>query len=85
MLLNIIFFVNFLRYPWISTDIKKICGYLHNGYPHGYEYGCETDIFSAGRVRGNYYSYPIRPVDIPNLSILSFNKNIIYRKALIVN
>jgi len=26
------FFVN-IRYPWISVDIKKLCGYLHNGYP----------------------------------------------------
>ena len=58
---------------------------IHNGYPHGYEYGYGTNIFSAGRVHENYYPYPIRPVDIPNLSISSFNKNIIYRKALIVN
>jgi len=35
MLLNIYFyfFVNTCGYPWISVDIKKLCGYPHNGYP----------------------------------------------------
>jgi len=34
MLSNIYFyfFVNTRGYPWISVDIKKLCGYPHNGY-----------------------------------------------------
>jgi len=34
MLLNIYFYfiVNTRGYPWISVDIKKLCGYPHNGY-----------------------------------------------------
>ena len=34
--LNIYFlnnFVNTYKYPWIFADMKKIDGYLHNGYP----------------------------------------------------
>jgi len=31
-----------------------------------YGYGYGVDIYPAGRVRGSYYSYPTRPVDIPN-------------------
>jgi len=34
--------------------------------PNGYGYGYEADIYSAGRVRGSYYPYPTRPVNIPN-------------------
>jgi len=47
-------------------DIKKICGYPHNGYPYGYGYGYKTDIYPASRVRRNYYLYVTRSVDIPN-------------------
>jgi len=46
-------------------DIKKICGYPHNRYLHEYENEYEVDIYLAGRVRGSYYPYPIRSVDIP--------------------
>ena len=27
--------------------------------------GYEADIYPVGRVRGSYYPYPTRPVDIP--------------------
>jgi len=33
--------------------------------PDGYGYGYETNIYPAGRVWGNYYPYPTRPIDIP--------------------
>jgi len=29
----------------VTIDIKKICKYLHNGYPHGYEYRYNTYIY----------------------------------------
>ena len=33
------FFVNTLGYPWIPMDIKKLCEYLHNGYPTDMDMG----------------------------------------------
>jgi len=36
MLLNIKIF--FYKYPRVSVDIKKICGYSCNKYPHKYVY-----------------------------------------------
>ena len=57
LLLNIKIF--FYKYSRVPVDINKICGYSHNGYPHG------ADIYLVGRVRGSYYLYPTRPVDIP--------------------
>jgi len=42
---------SFVRYLWISINIKKLCRYLHNGYPHGYGYGYRTNIYPNGRVR----------------------------------
>jgi len=53
------FFVNTRGYPWIFVYIKKICGFPHNGYPHGYGYGYEVDIYRTGKVRGA----TTRPVD----------------------
>jgi len=44
-------------------DIKKICEYPHNGYPH--EYGCGANIYPAGRIRKSYYPYITWPVEIP--------------------
>jgi len=35
-----------------------------NENPDGYGYGYRTNIYPAGRVRGSYYPYPTRPVDI---------------------
>jgi len=37
------------------VNIKNICGYPHNKYPHGYEYGSETNIYVTDKVRENYY------------------------------
>ena len=55
-------------------NIKKIYGYLHNRYQHGYMYGYEmniylssrdeTNIYTLGRVRMSYYSYLTRPLTI---------------------
>jgi len=53
------------KYPQIFVDIKKICEYPHNEYPHGYGYRYGADIYPADRVRGSYYLYPTRLVDIP--------------------
>jgi len=25
-------FLFFCKYPWVPVDIKKLCGYPHNGY-----------------------------------------------------
>jgi len=33
-----------------------------------------VDIYPAGRVRGSYYTYPTRPVDIPIYHTLQFKK-----------
>lgn len=45
-------------------NIKKFCGYPHNGYPripngygNGYEY--ETNIYPADKIHESYYLYPI--------------------------
>jgi len=32
------------------VDIKKVRGYPHNRYPHGYGYGYVTDMYPASRV-----------------------------------
>ena len=52
-----LFFCTYLRVP---VDILY-------GYPDGYEYEYRyvVDIYTASKVRGSYYPYPIRPVDIP--------------------
>jgi len=47
------------------VDIKRICGYLHNGYSHRYGYKYKADIYSTDRVWRSYYLYPTCPVDIP--------------------
>ena len=47
-------------------NIKKICGYSHNGYLHEYGYKYEIDIYPIGRVWGSYYLYSTRPIDICN-------------------
>jgi len=62
MLLNIK--ILFCKYPQVLMDIKKICGYPHNGYPHEYGYKYGTNIYPTGRVRGSYYPYPTHLVDI---------------------
>jgi len=42
------------------------CGYEKNKWvPDRYRYGYGTNIYPAGRVWGNYYPYPTRPIDIP--------------------
>jgi len=47
-----------------------ICGYEINGRipaqwtPDGYGYGYGANTYLVGRVRGSYYPYPTRPVDI---------------------
>jgi len=41
-----LFFLNTSGYLWISVDIKKLCGYLHNGYR--YMYG--TNIYPVGKI-----------------------------------
>jgi len=33
MLLNIYFYFSVNTRGWISVNIKKLCGYPHNGYP----------------------------------------------------
>jgi len=58
------------------VDIKKICGYPHNRYLHGYGYGYEENIYPTGRVRGSYYLYPTHPVDIPSGSIVLVGKRV---------
>jgi len=54
----------FCKYSWVFVDT---CGYEKNRrIPDGYEYRYRTIIYPAGRVRGSYYLYPTRPVDIPS-------------------
>jgi len=65
MLLNIYFY--FLKYLRVSVDIKKLCGYSHNGYP-------TPTLLPAGRVWETYYSYPTRPANISNFTC--FEKNV---------
>ena len=57
--------VNTYGYRRISVDIKKIYGYPHNGYPHGYgnRDGYKTNIYLVGTGEELHVSYP--PVDIP--------------------
>ena len=46
MLLNIyLFFLNICD-SWISVDIKKLCRYLHNGYPTDINTGTEQKYLS---------------------------------------
>jgi len=52
--------IDFKKSSWISMDIKKICGYPHNEYLHGYMYEYETDIYPSNKVHGSYYLYLIR-------------------------
>jgi len=42
-------------------DIKKICGYLHNGYLHEYRDEYEIDIYPVDRVRYRGTIISIRP------------------------
>jgi len=49
------------------VDIKKLCGYSHNGYP-------TPTLLPAGRVWETYYSYPTRPANISNFTC--FEKNV---------
>jgi len=37
--------VLFYRYPHVSVDITKICGYPNNGYSYEYRYEYGTKIF----------------------------------------
>jgi len=61
-------FVNTRGYPWISADMKKIDGYPHNGYSTDIDTG-QIFIQQIG-VRGSYYPYPTRPVNISSLNYL---------------
>ena len=49
--------VIFYKYPWVSKNIKKIYGYIHNKYSYGYRYSYEVDIYLTGRVQESYYLY----------------------------
>jgi len=65
----------FCKYLWIPVNIKKICSYPHNGYLHRYRYGYEADIYPTVKVRGNFYLYPTRPIDIHVYGIRDYIKS----------
>jgi len=65
------FFVNTRGYLRISVDIKKICRYPHNEYPHEYGDEYETNIYPTDMVRGNYYPNLTRLVDIPKYNSIN--------------
>jgi len=68
MLLNIFkfLFVDTRGYPRIFADIKKICGYPYNEYPHKYGDEYKVYIYLTSRVKGSHYPYPTRSIDIPS-------------------
>lgn len=47
----------FFKHPKIHVDIKIICRYSYNRYPHKYGYWDETDIYLTGKMRESYNSY----------------------------
>jgi len=62
MLLNIkLFFCKYLRVP---VDIKKYAGTRIMDTSTNINMGAGTNIYPVGRVRGSYYSYPTRSIDI---------------------
>ena len=57
-------FVNTCGYPWVSVNVKKLCGYSHNGYPTD----IDTDtgwIFIKRIGYGKLLPMSYLPVDIP--------------------
>jgi len=62
------------------------CGYKKNRRvpdEYGYEYG--PNIYPPGRVWGNYYPYPTRPIDIPkNVYLTIIIKTIIIKIITII-
>jgi len=55
------FVVNTREYPWISVDIKKLCGYPHNGY-----------LTNMGTIMGQigYVGATTRTLPVPWTSLL---------------
>jgi len=55
IILYVVKYLNFFKYPWVRTYIKKICWCPHNIYPHEYGDGYEMNIYPMGRVHESYY------------------------------
>jgi len=68
-----LFIYLFCKYSRVPVDIKKLCKYPHNRYPHGYEDGYEMDMYQMGRVWGSYYPYLTYPIGIPSWEKLKIN------------
>jgi len=57
------------------VDIKKICEYPHNGYPHRYGYEYETNIYLVDRSRT--LSAPLTSLII--IDLINYNKFILVK------
>jgi len=60
-------FLFFCKYLRVLVDIKKLCGYSHNGYPT--DMGTSTGRIFIQRVGYGGATTPTRPVEIPSQNL----------------
>jgi len=69
-------FVNTRGYPWIPADMKKIDGYLHNGYPKNMDTG--TRRIFIQRVGYGGVTIHTLPAPLTSLTVIDSSLGLIH-------